>query len=133
MSGTLELIVSFNSTILKKDIEKYSSIIDSLNYLIYQTYYNIIYTVSILSRFLTNPFPVYIKVVKRIFQYLKDIKYLNIVYRNNIDNNEIMKLYNYFDSDFTGNLYQYKSHSGSVFKLAGRVVSTISKYQSIIV
>jgi hypothetical protein len=105
VSGTLELIVPFDGTILKKNIEEYGSIIGSLNYLVYQTHYNIIYIISVLSRFLTNPSPAYIKVAKRVFQYLKDIKYLSIIYGSNIDNNEIIKLYSYFDSDFASNLY----------------------------
>jgi len=117
-------MVPFDGTVSKKDIEEYGSIIGSLNYLVYQTRYDIAYTVSVLSRFLTNPSPVYIKIAKRVFQYLKGIKYLSIVYGGNIDDNEVMKLYSYFDSDFAGNLHQCKSHSGNVFKLTGEVVST---------
>jgi hypothetical protein len=43
-----------------------------------------------------------------------------------------MKLHGYFDSDFAGDLYQRKSHSGSVFKLAGGVVSAVSKRQLVV-
>jgi hypothetical protein len=126
-SGALELIVLFDGITLKKDIKEYGSIIGSLNYLAYQTRYDIAYTVSVLSRFLTNPSPAHIKVAKRVLQYLKGTKYLSIVYGGDIDDNEMIKLHGYFDLDFTSDLYQRKSHSRSVFKLAGGVVSAISK------
>jgi len=125
--SALELIVPFDSITLKKDIEEYSSIISSLNYLVYQTHYDIAYTVSVLSRFLTNPSPAYIKVVKRVLQYLKGIKYLSIVYKSDIDDNEMMKLYGYFNLDFASDLHQCKLYSRSVFKLARGVVFIISK------
>jgi hypothetical protein len=43
-----------------------------------------------------------------------------------------MKLHGYFDSDFAGDLYTRKSHSGSVYMLAGGVVSGVSKRQTIV-
>lgn len=66
VSGALELMVPFDSTASKKDIEEYGSIVGSLNYLVYQTRCDIVYTVSILSRFLTNPSPAHIKAAKRV-------------------------------------------------------------------
>jgi hypothetical protein len=104
-SSALELIVPFDGIALKKDIEEYDSIVSSLNYLACQTRYDIAYTVLILSRFLMNPSPAYIKAIKRVFQYLKGIKYLSIVYGNNVNDNEMMKLHGYFDLDFVGDLY----------------------------
>jgi len=44
----------------------------------------------------------------------------------------MMKLHGYFDLDFAGDFHQRKSHFESVFKLAGGVVSAISKRQSIV-
>ena len=101
----LELIVPFDGTTSKKDIEEYGSIIGSLNYLAYQTRCDITYTVSVLFRFLTNPSPAHIKAVKRVLQYLKGTKYLSIVYGDNVDDNELIKLYGFFDSDFAGDLH----------------------------
>jgi hypothetical protein len=131
-SGALELMVPFDGTALKKDIEEYGSIVGSLNYLACQTRCDIAYTVSVLSRFLTNPSPAHIKAAKRVLQYLKGTKYLSIVYGGDVDNDELMKLHGFFDSDFAGDLHQRKSHSGSVFKLAGGVVSAVSKRQSVV-
>ena len=131
-SSVLALMVPFDDTAPKKDIEEYGSIIGSLNYLACQTRYNIAYTVSILSRFLTNPSPAHIKAAKRVLQYLKGTKYLSIAYGGETGNHELMKLHGYFDSDFAGDLDKRKSHSGSVFKLAGGVVSAVSKRQSVV-
>jgi hypothetical protein len=33
------------------------------------------------------------------------MKYLNIVYKSDVNNDELMKLHGFFDFDFTGNLY----------------------------
>jgi hypothetical protein len=131
-SGALELMVPFDGITSKKDIEEYGSIVSSLNYLACQTRCDIAYTVSILSRFLTNPSPAHIKATKRVLQYLKGTKYLSIVYGSNVNNDELIKLHGFFDSDFTGDLHQRKSHSGSVFKLARGVVLAVSKRQSVV-
>jgi Reverse transcriptase (RNA-dependent DNA polymerase) len=131
-SGALELMVPFDGTASKKDIEEYGSIVGSLNYLACQTRCDIAYTVSVLSRFLTNPSLAHIKAAKRVLQYLKGTKYLSIVYGGDVNNDELMKLHGFFDSDFAGDLHQRKSHSGSVFKLAGGVVSAVSKRQSVV-
>lgn len=131
-SGALAIMVPFDGTASKKEIEEYGSIVGSLNYLACQTRCDIAFTVSVLSRFLTNPSPAHLKAGKRVLQYLKGTKYLSIVYGGDVDNHDLMKLQGYFDSDFAGDLHQRKSHSGSVFKLAGGVVSAVSKRQSIV-
>jgi hypothetical protein len=61
------------------------------------------------------------------------MKYLNIVYKSDINNDELMKLHGFFNFDFAGNLYQYKSYFKSVFKLAKRVVLAVSKRQSVVI
>jgi len=33
------------------------------------------------------------------------MKYLNIVYKSNVNNDELMKLYGFFNFNFTGNLH----------------------------
>ena len=131
-SGAIALMVPYDGTTSRQDIEEYGSIVDSENYLACQTRCDVAYTVSVLSRFLTNPSPAHIKAAKRVLQYLKGTKYLSIVYSGDVHNHEMMKLHGFFDSDFAGDLHQRKSHSGSVFKLAGGVVSAVSKRQSVV-
>jgi hypothetical protein len=52
-----------------------------------------------------NPFLAYIKVIKRVLQYLKGTKYLNIVYGSDVNNDELMKLHGFFDFDFVNDLF----------------------------
>jgi hypothetical protein len=59
--GSKVHIVPFIEIAKKKDIKLYQSIIRSNNYTVVQTRPNIAYNMSILSQFLTNPFPQHIK------------------------------------------------------------------------
>ena len=58
-----EFIVPFDGQATVKDTKLYRLKISSLMYLTIQTRLNIVYRVSVLSRFLSNPSPQYIKAV----------------------------------------------------------------------
>jgi hypothetical protein len=65
-SRATEIIIPFEEQAINKDIKLYGSKIGSLMYLAVQTRPDISYRVSVLSRFLSNPSPQYIKAADRI-------------------------------------------------------------------
>jgi hypothetical protein len=59
----------------------YQSIIGSFIYIILGIRPNIVYIVSVISRFSANPIEAYISIIKRVFRYLKDILFVGLVFR----------------------------------------------------
>src|SRR5205823_212531 len=127
-SGATEFMVPFEGQATKDDIELYGSKIGSLMYLVTQTRPDIAYSVSVLSRFLSNPSPQHMKAADRILHYLQGTKLLGIEYRRNTRNPETY-LHGYCDADFAGDKSKRKSVSGNLFLLAGGVISCSSKRQ----
>jgi hypothetical protein len=64
--GATKIIILFKEQVINKDIKLYRSKIGSLMYLAVQTKPDILYKVSVLSRFLSNPLPQHIKAADRI-------------------------------------------------------------------
>jgi hypothetical protein len=56
-AGAEAYMVPFDGVVTSQEVEEYGSMVGSENYLVCQTRYDISYTVSVLSRFLTNPSP----------------------------------------------------------------------------
>ena len=65
-------------------------------------------------------------------QYLKGSKFLLVVFSGDLDGHEAMKLYTFFDASYASDLTTLKSHSGSLHKLAGGVITATSKQQTIV-
>ena len=78
--GSTDTLVPFGGEALKGDITLYQSLIGCINYLATQTRPDIAYAASVLSRFLVNPLPAYIKAAKRVLQYLKGTIDFSITY-----------------------------------------------------
>jgi hypothetical protein len=55
---------------------------------------DITYTVLVISRFSANPIETYINAVKRVFRYLKDTLFIDLVFRG-----EFQLFSGYIDSD----------------------------------
>jgi hypothetical protein len=53
-------------------------------YIILGTRPDIAYTVLVISRFSANPIEIYINIIKRVFRYLKDILFINLVFRGKL-------------------------------------------------
>ena len=81
MVGATEFIILYEGVATKAEIELFRSKIGSEMYLTVYTRPDIVYTVSVLSRFLSNPSPQHLKAADRILQYLKGTKHFGIVYR----------------------------------------------------
>ena len=89
---------------------------------------DIVYTVSVLSRFLSNPSPQHLKAADRILQYLKGTKHLRIVYRG--ANTLNSQLHGYCDADYTSDKAERKSVSRNAFFFASRVILHSLKRQT---
>ncbi|KAI0992483.1 hypothetical protein K3495_g15702, partial [Podosphaera aphanis] len=109
------------------EIKEYQSKIGSLLYLAVHTRPDISYSVSVFSRYLTNPSLNHIKGVDRILRYIKGTINLGIMYDGTASDTS---LYCHSDSDWGGNKASRRSTGGSVFFLAGGVISASSKGQT---
>jgi hypothetical protein len=121
------------STILKKnkriirDQLKYSQIIGSLMYLASATRPDILFAVSKLSRFVSNPGDDHWRALERAMRYLKGTSNYGIHYFGNLKVVE-----GYSDSNWISDADEIKVTSGYVFTLGGGAVSWKSCKQTIL-
>ena len=117
-AGALNLIVS-NTTYqaTKADIKEYQSKIGSATYLAIQTKADIMYTCSVLSRFLSNPLKDHLDIVNQLLWYILGSINLGIMYSGNTLKKDPQKgtIHGYSDSDFVGDIKARKSTSGYAF------------------
>jgi hypothetical protein len=73
--------------------------IGSLLYLSTYTRPDITFTISSLTRYLTNPLLEYIKTAKRIFRYFQGMIFIGIIYGRKAERLEEMQFHGYIDSD----------------------------------
>eukprot|EP00253_Pinus_taeda_P018932 PITA_18932 len=109
------------------DPSLYKSIVGSLMYLT-ATRPDIMYAVSLISRFMERPKEAHWQAVKRILRYVKGTKMFGILY--NVS--EHSHLVGYTDSDWAGSVDDRKSTSGYVFHMGSGAISWDSKTQSIV-
>uniref|UniRef100_A0A2N9FJ35 Integrase catalytic domain-containing protein n=1 Tax=Fagus sylvatica TaxID=28930 RepID=A0A2N9FJ35_FAGSY len=86
---------------------------------------NICFAVRLVSRFQSNPGPVYWKVVKRILRYLCGTADYMLCYQG-----RDLRLRGYSDADWAGDLDERKSTSGYTFLLGGGAITWCNKKQS---
>jgi hypothetical protein len=130
--GASETLVPYQGTASEDQIKLYQSLIGRINYLATQTRCNIAFTASILSRFLVNPAPAYIRSAKRVLQYLKGTIMHGITLGGLKYGPHDLDTRLYTDSDYTGNRHTYRSTSRYVSFMAGGLVSWQSKRQSVV-
>lgn len=88
---------------------------------------DLMYSVSLVSRFMSRPTELHLQAVKRILRYLKGTFDYGIMYKR-----EVSDLVAYTDSDYAGDLDDRKSTSGYVFLLSSGAISWLSKKQPIV-
>jgi hypothetical protein len=109
----------------------YQSMISCINYLATQTRPDVTYAASVLSHFLVNPSPVYIKAVKRVLQYLKGTVDFSIIYSSAEPPALNLRLFS--NTDYTGDRYIYRLTGVYIGFFAGRPATWQSKHQSVVV
>ena len=109
------------------DSTNYKQIIGSLMYLT-ATRPDIMYVVSLISRYMENPKEIHLLAAKRIFRYLQGTADFGLLYKKG----EHSDLMGFTDSDYAGDQDDRKSTSGYVFMLGTGAVSWSSKKQPIV-
>lgn len=118
----------------KEDIKWYQSALGCLLYITLAIRPDIAYSVIKLSRFASNPSQDHIIGIKRILRYLSNNKDIGITYNiaKSLKQNNNHFISGYSDSDYGGDLINYKSTTGYIFLLAGGPISWKSKLQPLI-
>ena len=109
------------------DPSLYKSIVGSLMYLT-ATRPDIMYAVSLISRFMEKPKETHWQAAKRILRYVKGTKRYGIFYTIS----ECSDLVGYTDSDWAGSVDDRKSTSGYIFHIGSGAISWASKKQPIV-
>ncbi|CAI8615091.1 unnamed protein product [Vicia faba] len=112
---------------VKVDSTKYKQIVDCLVYLA-ATRPDLMYVLSLISRFMNYPTELHMHAVKRVLRYLNGTINLGIMYKR--DGSEKLEAYTY--SDYAGDLDDRKSTSRYVFMLSLGAVSWSSKKQQVV-
>lgn len=112
---------------VKVDPTQYKQMVGSLMYLI-ATRPDLMFVVSLISRFMANPTHLHFAAVKRIIRYLKGTMEHKIWYKREGETG----LVGYTDSDYAGNIDDSRSTSGYVFLMSGGAVAWSSRKQPIV-
>ncbi|KAK9706501.1 hypothetical protein RND81_07G130100 [Saponaria officinalis] len=111
----------------KVDSTLYKQIVGSLMYLT-ATRPDIMYSVSLISRYTEKPTHMHLSAAKRILRYLQGTKDFGLLYQTG----QKPHLYGFTDSDYAGDEDDRRSTSGYAFMLGNGAVSWSSKKQPIV-
>ena len=103
---------------MKVDSTFYKQVMGSLMYLT-ATRPDVMFVVSLISRYMANPIELHLQAAKRILRYLKGTTDYGVFYKNEEDE----ELTAYTNNDYVGDLEDRKSTSGYVFKMGSAAVS----------
>ena len=109
-----------NSTVFR-------SLVGNLMYLT-ATRPDIMFAVSLISRFMEKPYSNHWEAAKRILRYVKGTMNYGVFYQANLPIN----LIGYTDSDLAGSVDDSKSVAGYVFNIGSGAISWMSKKQSVV-
>ncbi|KAK9740494.1 hypothetical protein RND81_03G039700, partial [Saponaria officinalis] len=109
------------------DQKQYRSLVVSLLYLT-STRLDLMFTTSLLSRFISKPIEVHMGTAKRVFRYLKGTLEFGVLYQPCSD----PRLIAYYDSDWAGLVNDMKSNLGYAFNFGSGVFLWNSKKQNIV-
>ena len=113
---------------IRVDATQYKQMIGSLMYLTVSRP-DLMYVMSLVSRYMETPTEVHMMAVKRILRYIKGTSELGIHYRRG---EEIEGIVAYSDSDYAGDLDDRRSTSGYVFMMGTGAVAWCSKKQAVV-
>nr|XP_009787759.1 PREDICTED: uncharacterized protein LOC104235647 [Nicotiana sylvestris] len=107
----------------------YASAVGSIMYAMVCTRPDIAQSVSVVSRYMSNPGKRHWEAVKWILRYLKGASGVGLTFRKSGTGISIL---GYVDSDYAGDLDRRRSTTGYIFTLVGSAVSWKSTLQSIV-
>jgi hypothetical protein len=107
----------------------YANVIGSVMYLMVCTRPDLAFSISILSRFMSNPGEEHWNALKWLLRYLKGTSNFGLMFKMN---KEGVTLKGFTDSDFAGDRDNRKSTSSYFFTLCGTVISWKSQLQKIV-
>jgi hypothetical protein len=128
MNVSCRLIKIFDEYTVDKSLKiSYQSIVRSLMYIMLKIRSNIIYSISMISRYVFNLTQTHWQAVKRILRYLRETHQMKLMFR------ETLKfLKNYTNSNWAENQDIRRSISEYVFNVESDVISWFSKRQLIV-
>lgn len=103
---------------------RYQSAVGSLMYAMLGTRPDLAFSVSVVSRYSSNPTDTHWTAVKRIFRYIKGTLTLELTFSG-----PLMSLSGYTDADWAGDVDTRRSTSGYVFNIGSGAISWSSKRQ----
>ncbi|XP_057969365.1 secreted RxLR effector protein 161-like [Malania oleifera] len=112
---------------VKVDKTYYKQIVGSLMYLT-ATRPDMIFVVSLITRYMENPTELHLQAAKRVLRYLKGTTGFGIFYKKGGDN----ELVAYTNSNYTGDSEDRKSASGYVFLQSSGAASWSSRKQPVV-
>ncbi|KAL2328979.1 hypothetical protein Fmac_022406 [Flemingia macrophylla] len=116
-----------DETGMKADETQYKQLVGSLMY-ITTTRPDMMFSVSLISRFMSQPTQMHMQAAKRVLRYLQGTVNFGILYKKG-GNEELL---GYTDNDYAGDLEDRKSTSGYVFLMSNGAVAWSSKKQPIV-
>ena len=102
---------------------EYQSLVSSLKYAMLGTLPDLVYAVSTLSKFNSEPVEEHHAAAKRTLRYLKGTKDYGLFYEGEIDRESFPEPLCYTDSEWAGDTESRKSTGGYVFLLCNAAVS----------
>lgn len=107
----------------------YSNVVGSVMYLMVCSRLDLAYSISILSRYMSNPGEAHWEAMKWLLRYIKGTSNLRIQFRKQIEG---VILRGYTDSDYAGDRDNRKSTSAYVYTLCNSCISWKSQLQKIV-
>lgn len=121
-------LLPYDKPVFSNKETKYITKIRSIMYAMIETWIDITFAMSIISRFGKNLGPNKFSVVDQILKYLADSPERGII----LEGESKLNLVGYLDSDWAGDDSDIKSISGFVFTLNGGSISYGSKKQAVV-
>ena len=125
--GTKLKLATANDTLC--NVKLYQELTGSLNHLAVFTRPDIVFAVSKLSKYNSNPTTTHLKAALHVLRYLKGTRNYCIVYRRST-NVPILDIIGYADADFASDEDDRKSYTGYVFLINGGAVTWSTHKQS---
>lgn len=107
----------------------YANVIGTIMYSIISTKPGLAYSISLLSRFMSNPEKTHCDALKYLLRYINGSINVGLNYKKRCD---ALDLVGFVDSDFAGDIDSRKSTTAFLFTLGGNCISWKSQLQSLV-